>query len=140
MTCNEVQQEISAFMDDALELTQQGGIFLHLGTCPVCRTFFGRLLETRRVLGALPQPEVPARLDGRVLRSAPRRERPRRLAALWGHRLSVPLPSAAILALALLTATVFSLSLLFRQGEVPVACLPAIDVYAQQSTTPSQRQ
>ena len=57
--------------------------------------------------------------------------------SFWLHRLSLPLPSAALIALALITATVLSISLWQKPDVVLVPCLPSVDVYAEQPAGPA---
>lgn len=139
MNCDQVQSAISAYVDDALELEIQAGMFGHLASCDACRLFLRRTLDLRATMAAIPAPEVPPSLDRRVTGMSLRRPRiahgvQDRLRSLFAQRLSVPLPSAALIALGLITATVLSLSLLQEPEIVSVPCLPAIDVYAQPQT------
>jgi anti-sigma factor RsiW len=141
MICEDIQRMISAYADDSLGTKAQGSMFTHLAGCADCREFFRSILELKSRFASLPVPEVPPSLDKRVLRLSPGRAgRPAgardRFHALWSHRLSVPLPSAALIALALITATVISISLWQRPEVVTLPCLPAIDVYAVPSANP----
>jgi anti-sigma factor RsiW len=142
MKCEDMQLMISAYIDDALDPPSQGTMFAHLGECNECRVFLRRLLDLRAGLAAIPAPEIPLSLDRRVMRLKMKRTRAmtgagERLRTLWSHRLSVPLPSAALIALALITVTVLSISLWQKPDMVSVYCLPAVDVYAQQPTNPA---
>ena len=141
MMCDDMQLDISAYLDDALDVTLQGPMFSHLAACPGCRRFLRRSLDLRAGLAALPVPEVPASLDRRVMRLNPGTVRTMkgvrdRLRAYWTRRLSLPLPSAALIALALITVTVISISLWEKPDVVSVPCLPAVDVYAVQPAAP----
>jgi hypothetical protein len=102
-----------------------------------------RMLDLRARLAAIPPPEVPPSLDRRVMNIHPGRTRARgrigeSVRMLWAHRFSVPLPSAALVTLVLITVTVISISLLQRPDVVSVPCLPAVDVYAGQPANPVQ--
>ena len=137
MTCDDRQLSISMYLDDALEAASQEEMFSHLATCAGCREFLRRSLDLRAGFAAMTVPEVPASLDRRVKRLSPGTLRPMRgigdrVRSFWSHRLSVPLPSAALIALALITVTVISISLWEKPDVVSVPCLPAIDVYAVQ--------
>jgi anti-sigma factor RsiW len=146
MTCDEMQLEISAYIDNALGADAQGMMFAHLGTCPACRSFLRGILEVRHRVASIPAPDVPEGLDRRVLKQPSPRPPGRtqgvrgRIADFWTQRLSVPAPSAALVALALIVITIFSLSLLRRPDEVPLPCLPVIDVYLEQPTAPANSQ
>ena len=135
MKCDDFQLMISTYIDDALDTKSQGTMFAHLAGCTRCREFLRHSLDLRAGMAALPQPEVPRTLDRRVMRLHPLQPGRlpgvrKNLRALWSHRLSVPLPSAALIALALLTVTIISISLWQNPEVVSVPCLPAVDVYA----------
>jgi anti-sigma factor RsiW len=145
MNCDDMQLHISTYIDDALDAPSQSTMFTHLGTCSECRIFLRRMLDLRAGLAASPAPEVPPSLDKRVMRLKMKRARTmtgaaERIRTLWSQRLSVPLPSAALIALALITATVLSISLWQKPDMVSVYCLPAVDVYAVQPTNPSKNE
>jgi len=142
MKCDDLQLMISTYIDDALDAPSQGIMFAHLGTCGTCRVFLRRMLDLRAGLSAFPAPEVPPSLDRRVMRLRMKRARTmkgaaERIRTLWSRRLSVPLPSAALIALALVTVTVLSISLWQKPDVVSIPCLPAVDVYGEQQTNPS---
>ena len=133
---------ISTYIDDALDTASQGTMFAHLGECGQCRVFLRRMLDLRAGLAAIPAPEVPPSLDRRVMslrmkRAGALKGAAERLRTLLSQRLSVPLPSAALIALALITVTVLSISLWQKPDVISVPSLPAIDVYAEPSTNPS---
>ena len=142
MKCDDFQLMISTYIDDALDAPSQSTMFAHLGTCSKCRVFLRSMLDLRAGLAAFPAPEVPPSLDKRVMGLKMNRARTmkgaaERIRTLWSQRLSVPLPSAALIALALITVTVLSISLWQKPDMVSVYCLPAVDVYAEPSTNPS---
>jgi hypothetical protein len=137
MKCDDKQLSISVYLDDALDLASQEAMFSHLAICTECREFLRRSLDLRAGFAAMIVPEVPVSLDRKVMRLSPGRVRAMRgvgdrVRSFWSHRLSVPLPSAALIALALITVTVISISLWEKPDVVSVPCLPAIDVYAVQ--------
>ena len=143
MKCDEMQLNISMYVDDALEAHSQEKMFAHLATCRECRMFLRRTLDLRAAFAAFPWPEVPLSLDRRVMAKHLKRGKSlkgatEKIRMLWSHRLSVPLPSDALVALALITVTVLSISLLQRPDVVSVPCLPAVDVYAGQPANPVQ--
>ena len=137
MKCEDFQLMISTYIDDALDTQSQGTMFTHLAGCTLCRGFLRHSLDLRAGLAALPQPEVPPSLDRRVMRVYPLpggrlQAAGKTMRTLWSHRLSVPLPSAALIALALITVTLLSASLWQRPEVVPLPCLPTIEVYSDQ--------
>ena len=76
MKCDDMQYDISAYLDDALDLSSQATMFAHLGECGQCRVFLRRMLDLRAGLAAIPVPEVPPSLDRRVRRLRMKRTRP----------------------------------------------------------------
>ncbi len=143
MTCIEVQQQISAFVDGQMDSGEEAGVFGHLGSCAECCGFLQASIRLRGMITRIATPQISRGLDTRVLtiplktRTAARgRKRNIRLAALWQQRLHVPVPAAAAgVTLAILT-TVLSLWLWFsplgqtRQEVVYVFGLPQVEVYA----------
>lgn len=66
MTCEEIQQSFSLYVDDRLALPARAAFDQHLQQCPLCRA---RLAETRalvRDLGALARPGVPHELTASI--------------------------------------------------------------------------
>ena len=142
MTCDEVQAAISAYADGEILPGEEGAMFAHISTCPVCRAFFRSVLDLRSAFASTEQVDVPEELDSRVIaiRPGPARPSPERrgwFAGIWMRRVSVPLPSAAIVAIALVSITIFTLSLLMKPSEVPLLTLPPVDVYAEQPSAPA---
>jgi predicted anti-sigma-YlaC factor YlaD len=142
MKCDDFQLMISTYIDDALDTASQGTMFAHLGECGGCRLFLRRMLDLRAGLTAIPAPEVPPSLDRSVMRLRMKRTGAlkgagERIRTIWLHRLSVPLPSAALIALALIMVTVLSISLWQKPDVVSIPCLPAVDVYGEQQTNPA---
>jgi anti-sigma factor RsiW len=142
MKCDDFQLMMSTYIDDALDAPSQGRMFAHLATCTECRVFLRRMLDLRAGLAAISVPEVPPTLDRRVMALNLKRARSvkgagERIRTLWSHRFSVPLPSAALVALALITVTVISISLWQKPDVVLIPCLPSVDVYAEQPANPA---
>src|SRR5258708_37936693 len=50
MSCEEIQQSLSLYVDDGLKPDERGACYRHLEVCPVCRA---RLLEMRTIRGGL---------------------------------------------------------------------------------------
>jgi len=142
MTCDDVQAAISAYADGEIHHDEEGAMFAHVAGCAQCRTFLRNVLDMRSAFAAAEPVDVPATLDRDVLAirpgaAPPAAHRRRWLAGLWERRLSVPLPSAALVAIALVSITIFSLSLLLKPSEVPLLTLPPVDVYAEHPSAPA---
>src|SRR5882672_6296775 len=57
MSCEEIQQSLSLYVDDGLRPEVRGACYRHLEVCPVCRA---RLLEMRSIRGGLAMLSRPA--------------------------------------------------------------------------------
>src|SRR5882724_9469656 len=57
MSCDEIQQSLSLYVDDGLKPEERGVCYRHLETCPVCRA---RLAEVRSIRGGLEMLTRPA--------------------------------------------------------------------------------
>ena len=113
MTCEEYQARISRLLDGELSSEQSPEVFTHLGTCRECRSFYHRLqnlnasLEQVRQVG-IPPSASPLRLVFPKKSTLMQR--------LWSNRITVRLPVAAVLLLALALSLIFSV----QRGTAPV--------------------
>jgi len=57
MSCEDIQQSLSLYVDDGLRPEERGACYQHLEVCPVCRA---RLLEMRSIRGGLAMLSRPA--------------------------------------------------------------------------------
>jgi len=144
MKCDEAELNISMYIDRALGATDTPQLFLHLSECAHCRSFLARMLELRRELASMPDPEPSRILDRRMLalrvsRTGIASGITSALRALWMRRLAVPLPAAAMLALVLLTVSAVSYSLWSKSSAEPpkhdviyMLGMPAVEVQGVQ--------
>ncbi len=114
MTCDEVQEALSQFIDDEPDHEALPGVFAHIETCGDCRAFLRSALRIRTALVTAPVPGVPEDLDARVRRLWERREAVpagrARLADIWRKRFAVPIPAAAavvLIVVSLMVSTIF---------------------------------
>lgn len=63
MSCEETQQALSSYLDDALALPARAACDRHLGECPVCRAELAEMRSLKRRLAALPRPAPPRDLQ-----------------------------------------------------------------------------
>ncbi len=82
MSCEEVKQSLSSYVDDALSLPTRAQVDDHLHKCPVCRAEAIGLRSLVRGLSMLPQPVPPSDLasaitDALLVESAARRLAPK---------------------------------------------------------------
>ena len=62
MSCDEVQESLSLYVDDGLTLEERSVCYQHLEVCPVCRAHVAQLRALRSGLAALPKAVPPAAL------------------------------------------------------------------------------
>jgi hypothetical protein len=81
MTCEETEQSLSLYIDDALSLPARVAVDEHLKTCPVCRSHAVELRSITRGLSMLRRPTPPIDLnesitDALLIEAAARRQSP----------------------------------------------------------------
>lgn len=151
MNCESCQETLSAFIDGDASEHDAASAFQHLSECKVCRSFFTLTIDLEHSLRTMPVPDIPARVDHRVIQ-IPAREKAwkedwfTRLTSLLQHRLSVPLPVVAGAVGFLLVALGFSFWLLTRPGLVPqqqiiyVVSTPPVEVYGLRTASENAQQ
>jgi hypothetical protein len=82
MSCEETNQALSAYIDDALTLPARVAVDEHLNACPVCREHVLQLRTLTRRLGRLDAPVPPAGLsdsiaDAIIIEAAARKQSPK---------------------------------------------------------------
>ncbi len=140
MTCNEYQENISAFTDTELDTAAETALFSHLGTCPVCRGFLKESIQLRADLQSQASIARPASLDHRISRSmiqmgtAERKAEWTATAGAFARRVSLRVAGLAV-ALAILSSVI--LTSLWYRGEassptvVYMPALSAVEVTAR---------
>lgn len=111
MECEEIQRQLSLFIDGALEPAQQPPVLTHIAGCAECRGFFQGALRIRQA-GQTEQIRLPDEADQEVLdaisyvRMHARRPVIERLfvSSFMHRRWAVPAPVFAMILLAMLTA------------------------------------
>ncbi len=132
MTCNDYQEQISAYVDSELEPAGETALFAHLGICPTCRGFLKDTVQLRVDLRSQVSVAQPAALDRRVSRSMIRlgmqtqREMWTTTAGAFAHRVSVRVAGIAV-ALAILSSVILT-SLWYRAepSNATVVYMPAL--------------
>ena len=133
MTCNEIQEHISAYIDRECSADSAAVMFVHLSGCMACQGF---LTDSLRVRAVLHSPPTLAPAPIRRRQEAPRGP----LRSLIAQRLELPFAAAAGLALVLLSVSLLSLSLWLNppKGKPPqrevvyMLSLPPVEVRAAQ--------
>ena len=69
MSCRELVQLITAYLEGALEAVDRMRFEAHLALCPGCETYLEQMRLTVRLLGSLREEDVPAPVQGRFLQA-----------------------------------------------------------------------
>ncbi|MFQ5960947.1 MAG: zf-HC2 domain-containing protein [Candidatus Methylomirabilales bacterium] len=104
MRCGEIQEQLSAYLEDELEPAERRNIEVHLEECAHCRQELALLQRTVSTLQSLEEVEAPPRLTAAIQTAISVRERFswRRLASRLFFPLHIKLPLEAM-ALVLIT-------------------------------------
>src|SRR5215831_10081543 len=62
MSCDEIQQSLSLYVDDGLTPPERRNCYQHLEVCPVCRARLSEIRSIRSGLALLSRPAPPADL------------------------------------------------------------------------------
>jgi predicted anti-sigma-YlaC factor YlaD len=60
LTCSQVNQLVTDYLEGKLSLRESLKFQLHIGTCRHCRRYLRQMKRTIRTLGRLPPVDVPA--------------------------------------------------------------------------------
>lgn len=106
MTCTDIQERLSRFIDDELEADEQGTMFAHLSTCPECQRFLREALRIHRSLAFSDVAAAPESIERRVMERIAHHTplRPPR-ADVWSVRVALPLPAAFAMAVLLVVGS-----------------------------------
>jgi predicted anti-sigma-YlaC factor YlaD len=68
MTCKEVVEMVTDYLEGSLSFWNRIRFHLHLGTCSGCRIYLKQIRQTISTLGRLPQEPVPPAIREELLR------------------------------------------------------------------------
>jgi predicted anti-sigma-YlaC factor YlaD len=68
LTCRELTELVTEYLEGQLSLAQQMRFQLHLGMCRHCRAYLRQMKSTIETLGQLPEEPVPPELREELLR------------------------------------------------------------------------
>jgi anti-sigma factor RsiW len=60
ITCREVVELVTAYLDDALSTADRARFEEHVADCDGCTNYLGQMRETIRLTGSLTEEQVPA--------------------------------------------------------------------------------
>jgi len=75
MTCAELLQKLSDYLDDAANLTMKAELERHLSKCRKCRVIWDTTRKTVRVFKGLEPYPLPPQLESRLLEAIARKAR-----------------------------------------------------------------
>ncbi len=112
--CEDIRVLISAWLDGEATARESELVFEHLASCEACRNFLDELEAARHSLHSQLFPEDTESLDLRLLESL--RAAARERVPWWRRRVFVPLPLAAAVVLALVTALIWAMGMARQQS------------------------
>jgi anti-sigma factor RsiW len=130
MTCNEIENLLSAHLEDLLSPEEKKGVEGHLASCPRCRQSLSHLKEAEDILHGLEEVEPPPffeqQIMTRVREEAGQKQRfLRRL--FYPLYINVPIQSLATLLIAVLGFYVY------QQGEPEMKQMAPLSLPAMES-------
>ena len=113
MSCEQFEEQVSAYVDHELRDDEAGALFIHLGGCASCRKAMTGALDLRSGLRDQAPPLAPKELDEKVLSIVRRRQfwisnRQAASATVWQRRISMRIPVAAAAMIILLFGSFFA--------------------------------
>lgn len=109
MNCQEIQLQLSGYLEKSLDAIRMKSIETHLSSCPFCRAELHSLSDCIRLVSELPQLETPSGFRERILAQA----REIGLEPLPRHRFfaafkhTVPVQAAAVLLISVLAVVLY---------------------------------
>jgi anti-sigma factor RsiW len=67
LTCREVVELLSDYLEDGLAPSERARVVAHLQTCPQCMAYLAQLQTTICALGRLRQEDIPAPVRDRLI-------------------------------------------------------------------------
>jgi hypothetical protein len=118
MNCQEVQEYLSEFLDESLDVERSQTVSDHLAACSLCSEEMASLAECQRLVSGLPAVEPPTGFATRVMvhvRDAARKP------SLWDRlfsplRIKIPLQATAVILIAVLAAYIYQQEPLQRES------------------------
>jgi anti-sigma factor RsiW len=69
LTCKELTELITDYLEDLLPHTERVRIEEHLSVCPACVTYLDQMRFTIKALGAKPRGEIPKAIESNLLQA-----------------------------------------------------------------------
>ena len=68
LTCKELTEAVTDYLEGALTFTERIRFQMHLGTCLGCRRYLRQMKQTIRTLGKLPEKPIPPDVREELMR------------------------------------------------------------------------
>jgi hypothetical protein len=109
MNCQEVQVELSSYLEKSLDSLRMKSIEMHLLSCPLCREEADGVLDCIEQIGQLPVVDPPADFAQRIMAKIREIEvKPPLWQRLFGSlELGMPIPAAAVVVVAVLAVFLY---------------------------------
>lgn len=129
MTCQEVQKQLSAFLDESLDAIRMKGIETHLNSCLACRTEANSLSDCVRRVAELPLVEPPAGFAQRVMARVREIEvEPQGWRSfIASFKSTVPIQAAAVVMIAVLAVLVYQRENQLAENESSRQATPPVE-------------
>ncbi len=137
MNCQEVQLQLSGYLEKSLDAIRMKSIETHLVSCPFCRAETHGLADCIRQIADLPILEPPAGFAQRVMAHAREIEiEPRRWQwLLSAFKSTVPIQAAAVVLVAVLAVLLYQKNPRFEDPSVAELSAPRTPVQAERKTS-----
>jgi len=67
MTCQELSEIVTDYLEDALAASDRARFERHLALCPECRRYVEQMQQTVAALGRVPDEPIPAEVEAQLL-------------------------------------------------------------------------
>lgn len=137
MNCQEVQLQLSGYLEKSLDAIRMKSIETHLVSCPSCRAETHGLTDCIRQIADLPILEPPAGFAQRVMAHAREIEiEPRRWQWLFtAFKSTVPIQAAAVVLVAILAVLLYQKDPRFKDPGVTELSAPRVPIQAEPQTS-----
>ena len=137
MNCQEVESQLSGYLEKSLDAIRMKSVETHLVSCPFCRAEAHGLSDCIRQIADLPVLEPPAGFAQRVMAYAREIEiEPRRWQGLLtAFRSTVPIQAAAVALVAVLAVLLYQKDPRFKDSSVTELSAPHAPLQAEEKTS-----
>lgn len=135
MNCQEVQLQLSGYLERSLDAIRMKGIETHLASCPFCRVEARALADCIAMVSALPPVEPPPGLAQRIMAHAREIELELPVWQRWLGvlRTNMPMQASAVLMIAVFAVAVYHREPGLRGGRITQSSPPPAELQTVQA-------